>query len=128
MDKAKRARTAETLKQPSLGLKLRAPYLYPDPGYTSNPCSGAFGLRSATSSPPRSDQQASADDAERASAHHAHQIPPMSMSHGLINMLRPSDPGASHNADRDCTKALISPAADLHRLSTGDRKRIKIGQ
>jgi hypothetical protein len=33
------------------------------------------------------------------SAHHAHQIPPMSMSHGLINMLRPSDPGASHNAD-----------------------------
>src|SRR6516165_2796861 len=53
------------------------------------------------------------------SAHHAHQIPPMSMSQGLINMLRPSDPGASHNADRDCTKALISPAADLHRLSTG---------
>src|SRR6516165_2755312 len=36
------------------------------PGYTSNPCSGAFGLRSVTSSPPRSDQQASADDAERA--------------------------------------------------------------
>ena len=62
------------------------------------------------------------------SAHHAHQIPPMSMSHGLINMLRPSDPGASHNADRDCTKALISPAADLHHLSTGDRKRIGIGQ
>jgi hypothetical protein len=31
MDKAKRARTAETPKQPSLGLKLRAPYLYPDP-------------------------------------------------------------------------------------------------
>ena len=30
MDKAKRARTAETPKQPSLGLKLRAPYLYPD--------------------------------------------------------------------------------------------------
>jgi len=29
MDKAKRARTAETPKQPSLGLKLRAPYLYP---------------------------------------------------------------------------------------------------
>jgi hypothetical protein len=26
--KAKRARTAETLKQPSLGLKLRALYLY----------------------------------------------------------------------------------------------------
>ena len=32
MDKAKRAQTAETPKQPSLGLKLRAPYLYPDPG------------------------------------------------------------------------------------------------
>jgi hypothetical protein len=31
MDKAKRARTAETPKQPSLGLKLRAPYFYPDP-------------------------------------------------------------------------------------------------
>jgi hypothetical protein len=30
MDKAKRARTAETPKQPSLGLQLRAPYLYPD--------------------------------------------------------------------------------------------------
>jgi len=30
MDKAKRARTAETPKQPSPGLKLRAPYLYPD--------------------------------------------------------------------------------------------------
>jgi hypothetical protein len=30
MDKAKRARTAETPKQPSLGLKLRAPYIYPD--------------------------------------------------------------------------------------------------
>ena len=36
------------------------------PAYTNNPCSGAFGLRSVTSSPPRSDQQASADDAERA--------------------------------------------------------------
>ena len=35
-------------------------------GYTNNPCSGAFGLRSVTSSPPRSDQQASADDNERA--------------------------------------------------------------
>src|SRR5262249_45649361 len=58
------------------------------------------------------------------SAHHAHQIPPMSMSQGLINMVRPSDPGASHNAYRDCTKALISPAADLHHLSTGDRKRM----
>jgi hypothetical protein len=30
MDKAKRARTAETPKQPSPGLQLRAPYLYPD--------------------------------------------------------------------------------------------------
>jgi hypothetical protein len=30
MDKAKRARTAETPKQPSPGLKLRAPCLYPD--------------------------------------------------------------------------------------------------
>ena len=30
MDKANRARTAETPKQPSLGLKLRAPYFYPD--------------------------------------------------------------------------------------------------
>jgi hypothetical protein len=30
MDKAKRAQTAETLKQPSLRLTLRAPYLYPD--------------------------------------------------------------------------------------------------
>jgi hypothetical protein len=32
MEKAKRARKAETPKQPSLGLKLRAPYLYPDRG------------------------------------------------------------------------------------------------
>jgi hypothetical protein len=31
MDEAKRARTAETPKQPCLGLKLRAPYFYPDP-------------------------------------------------------------------------------------------------
>jgi hypothetical protein len=30
MDKAKRGRTAETPKQPILGLQLRAPYLYPD--------------------------------------------------------------------------------------------------
>jgi hypothetical protein len=30
MEKAKRARKAETLKQPSLCLRLRAPYLYPD--------------------------------------------------------------------------------------------------
>jgi hypothetical protein len=29
MDKAKRARKAETLKQPSLGLRLRAPHLIP---------------------------------------------------------------------------------------------------
>jgi hypothetical protein len=31
MEKAKRARTAETPKQPSLRLRLCAPYLYPDP-------------------------------------------------------------------------------------------------
>ena len=31
MAKAKRARKAETPKQPSLCLRLRAPYLYPDP-------------------------------------------------------------------------------------------------
>src|SRR5262249_5042994 len=30
MEKAKRARKAETLKQPSLPLRLRAPYFYPD--------------------------------------------------------------------------------------------------
>ncbi len=30
MVKAKRARKAETLKQPSLCLRLRAPYFYPD--------------------------------------------------------------------------------------------------
>jgi hypothetical protein len=30
MDRAKRARTAVPPKQPSLGLQLRAPYLYPD--------------------------------------------------------------------------------------------------
>jgi hypothetical protein len=35
MDKAKRARTAETPKQPSLGLKLRAPCLYPDRAYSA---------------------------------------------------------------------------------------------
>ena len=34
MDKAKRARKAETPKRPSLGLRLRAPYLYPDPTAT----------------------------------------------------------------------------------------------
>jgi hypothetical protein len=32
MEKAKRARKAETLKQTSLRLRLRAPYLYPDRG------------------------------------------------------------------------------------------------
>src|SRR5215813_1336353 len=31
MEKAKRARKAETPKQPSLRLRLRAPHLYPDP-------------------------------------------------------------------------------------------------
>jgi hypothetical protein len=35
MDEAKRARTAETPKQPSLGLKLRAPCLYPDRVYSA---------------------------------------------------------------------------------------------
>ena len=30
MERAKRARTAETPKQPSLCLRLRAPYFYPD--------------------------------------------------------------------------------------------------
>jgi len=35
MDKAKRARTAETPKQPSLGLQLRAPYLYPDRAHSA---------------------------------------------------------------------------------------------
>jgi hypothetical protein len=35
MDKAKRARTAETPKQPSLGLMLRAPYFYPDRAYSA---------------------------------------------------------------------------------------------
>ena len=39
MDKAKRAQTAETPKQPSLGLKLRAPYLYPD---RTNSAQGAW--------------------------------------------------------------------------------------
>jgi hypothetical protein len=37
MDRANRARTAETPKQPSLGLKLRAPYLYPDRAYSAAP-------------------------------------------------------------------------------------------
>jgi hypothetical protein len=36
MEKAIRARKAETPKQPSLRLRLRAPYLYPDPGDRSN--------------------------------------------------------------------------------------------
>jgi hypothetical protein len=31
MEKAKRARKAETPRRPSLCLRLRAPYLYPDP-------------------------------------------------------------------------------------------------
>jgi hypothetical protein len=42
MDKAKRARTAETPKQPSLGLKLRAPYLYPDALPAGGVVGGAF--------------------------------------------------------------------------------------
>jgi hypothetical protein len=41
MDKAKRARTAETPKQPSLGLKLRAPCLYPDRVYSARAASRA---------------------------------------------------------------------------------------
>jgi hypothetical protein len=36
MEKAKRARTAETPKQPSLRLRLRAPYFYPDPTYSAS--------------------------------------------------------------------------------------------
>src|SRR5215471_4092497 len=35
MEKAKRARKAETPKRPSLSLRLRAPYLYPDRGYSA---------------------------------------------------------------------------------------------
>jgi hypothetical protein len=35
MAKAKRARKAETPKQPSPCLRLRAPYLYPDPRWTA---------------------------------------------------------------------------------------------
>jgi hypothetical protein len=34
MEKAKRARKAETPKQPSRCLRLRAPYFYPDQGKT----------------------------------------------------------------------------------------------
>jgi hypothetical protein len=37
MEKAKRARKAETPKQPSPSLRLRAPYLYPDPTATIVP-------------------------------------------------------------------------------------------
>src|SRR5262245_37985459 len=37
MEKAKRARKAETPKQPSLCLRLRAPYLYPDQSGTRGP-------------------------------------------------------------------------------------------
>jgi hypothetical protein len=36
MEKAKRARTAETPKQPSLCLRLRAPYFYPDRAYSAS--------------------------------------------------------------------------------------------
>jgi len=36
MEKAKRARKAETPKQTSLRLRLRAPHLYPDPGNRSS--------------------------------------------------------------------------------------------
>jgi hypothetical protein len=35
MEKAKRARKAETPRQPSLCLRLRATYLYPDPTATA---------------------------------------------------------------------------------------------
>jgi hypothetical protein len=41
MERAKRARKAETPKQPSLCLRLRAPYLYPDPGERSSRKHGA---------------------------------------------------------------------------------------
>jgi hypothetical protein len=46
MEKAKRARKAETLKQTSLRLRLRAPYLYPDrrPGNWSDPYRGTSKL------------------------------------------------------------------------------------
>src|SRR6266568_5255214 len=40
MAKAKRARTAETPKQPSLRLTLRAPYLYPDRAYSATAVMG----------------------------------------------------------------------------------------
>ena len=50
MEKAKRARTAETPKQPSLSLRLRAPYLYPDPTlksltWASQPTNGPTNLK-----------------------------------------------------------------------------------
>jgi len=35
MEKAKRARKAETPKRPSLSLRSRAPYLYPDRAYSA---------------------------------------------------------------------------------------------
>src|SRR5215471_5654652 len=38
MEKAKRARKAETPKRPSLSLRSRAPYLYPDRAYSA--CAG----------------------------------------------------------------------------------------
>ena len=40
MARVKRARKAETLKQPSLSLMLRAPYFYPTPWSNSNSGSG----------------------------------------------------------------------------------------
>jgi len=42
MDKAKRARTAETPKRPSLCLMLRAPYLYPDRAYSAFTTDSAY--------------------------------------------------------------------------------------
>ena len=55
MDEAKRARTAETPNQPCLGLKLRAPYFYPDRGLgrpQSDPCRGASNLAGRSVSEP----------------------------------------------------------------------------
>jgi hypothetical protein len=49
MEKAKRARKAETPRQPSLCLRLRAPYLYPDPTATpALPCDPHVRLRSVS--------------------------------------------------------------------------------
>ena len=45
MAKAKRARKAETPKQPSPCLRLRAPYLYPDPGPRDGGVSKSLHLR-----------------------------------------------------------------------------------